>query len=203
MGVKKILLVQLCIVLIICAIIFVSLNAKSTHSESFLNPSGQQLVDERCIVAGVPVLDHMNGGLMTSSQYIKNGKEDKSGVTCSFLSGSMVGSGGGDAGVEREPTTGQRLIACDGREKPYFDKNFVDSVTITKNKECMVHFKKDLSAEDAQKYNKLIYNKRLGTDENALMTLQSQLTTQEERNEVLRREISRIEEEIRDIKKSS
>lgn len=200
MGVKTILLVQLCIVLMICAIIFVSLNAKSTHSEPFLNPSGQQLVDERCMVAGVPVLDQMNGGLMTSSQYIKNGKKEDNGggVTCSFLSGSMVGSG-----VEREPTTGQRLIACDGKEKPYFDKNFVDSVAITKNKECMVHFKKDLSAEDVQKYNTLIYNKRLGTDENTLTNLQSQLTTQEERNEVLRREISRIEEEIRDIKKSS
>lgn len=201
MGAKTILLVQLSILLVIGCIIGVSLmrppSSPTSITEKFLNQSGQLLVDERCIVDGVPVLDTFNGGLMASSSTNDNGD----GLTsCSFLSGSMVGVG--KAG-ERESTTGQRLMACDGMgEKPYFDGQYIDSVAVSKNnKECIVKFKKDMKAEDAQKYSDSISMKRLGTDEANLNRLQSQLTNQEERNEVLRREISRIDSEIQDLKK--
>jgi len=192
MGARTILLVQLSILLVIGCIIGVSFMRPS--KETFLNQSGQQLVDERCMVDGVPVLDTINGGLMAT-----NGTNDD-GVTCSFLAGSMVGVG--KAG-ERESTTGQRLIACDGKgEKPYFDDKYIDTVTVSNNnKECVIRFKKDMKAEDAQKYSDSISMKRIGTDEANLKRLQTQLTTQEERNEVLRRELSRIDSEIKDIKK--
>ncbi len=193
MGARTILLVQLSVLLVIGCNIGVSLMRPTSNTEKFLNQSGQQLVDERCMVDGIPVLDTINGGLMASS-----GTTD--GVACSFLSGSMVGVG--KAG-ERESTTGQRLIACDGKgEKPYFDDKYIDSVTVSKNnKECIVKFKKDMKAEDAQKYSDSISMKRLGTDEANLKRLQTQLAGQEERNEVLRREISRIDSEIQDLKK--
>lgn len=195
MGTKSILLVQGVILVIIGAIIVISVMSPLPSREMFLNPLGQQLVDERCIIDGVPVMDFINGGLMAHPSPTTTNEDG--GVACTFLAGSMVGVG---KPGEREANTGQRLITCDANgEKPYFDNNYIDSTDVSKSKECVVRFKKGMTAEDAAKYNANVSNKRMGTDEANMNRLQSQLTAQEERNEILRREISRIDAEIGDM----